>query len=161
MSEHVLKRHNKTLLLYHLVCPAKYRRDIFTPEVTKTLLDVCRGIEERYEIGFHEVGTDEDHVHFLIQSIPDLAPSRIVQTVKSIIAKRLFISHKEIKQKLWGGELWTKGYYMNTVGQYANEQIIKNYVKNQGRTYQQLYRGQPMLFGDTGGDFIPHSSAVG
>ena len=26
----------------------------------------------------------------------------------------------EIKKQLWGGELWTKGYYLNTVGQYKN-----------------------------------------
>jgi REP element-mobilizing transposase RayT len=161
MSEHVLKRHNKTLLLYHLVCPAKYRRDVFTAEVSKTLQEVCRGIEERYEIGFHEIGTDEDHVHFLIQSIPDLAPSRIVQIVKSITARMVFARHPDVKKKLWGGEFWTKGYYMNTVGQFANEKIIATYVKNQGRIYQPLYRGQPTLFGTANEDSIPRSSAAG
>ncbi len=150
MSEHVLKRHNKTLLLYHLVCPVKYRRDVFTPEVTETLKDVCLGIEKRYEIGFHEVGADEDHVHFLIQSVPDFSPSRFVQTIKSITAKQIFKQHPEVKKKLWGGEFWTKGYYINTVGQYASEQVIKNYVKNQGRTYTRIYRGQPTLFGTMG-----------
>ncbi len=146
MSDHVLKRHNKSLLLYHLVCPAKYRRDVFTPEVEKTLLDVCRGIEQRYEIGFHEVGADEDHVHFLIQTVPDLAPARMVQTIKSITAKMIFAAHPEVKKKLWGGEFWTKGYYINTVGQYGNEQTIKNYVKNQGKNYSRMHRGQPTLF---------------
>jgi REP element-mobilizing transposase RayT len=37
VSEHVLKRHNKTLLLYHIVCPSKYRRKVFTEEVEITL----------------------------------------------------------------------------------------------------------------------------
>src|SRR3989338_5737978 len=104
MSEHVLKRHNKSLLLYHLVCPVKYRRDVFTPEVTETLKDVCLGIEKRFEIGFHEVGADEDHVHFLIQTVPDLAPAKVVQTIKSITAKMVFAAHPEVKKKLWGGE---------------------------------------------------------
>ena len=146
MSEHVLKRHNKSLLLYHLVCPAKYRRDVFTPEVEQTLKEVCLGIEKRYEIGYHEIGTDEDHVHFLIQSIPDLNPSRIVQITKSITARLIFQQHPEVKKKLWGGEFWTKGYYINTVGQHGNEHTIANYVKNQGRTYQSIHRGQPTLF---------------
>lgn len=146
MSEHVLKRHNKSLLLYHLVCPAKYRRDVFTPEVEKTLKDVCLGIEKRYEIGFHEIGCDEDHVHFLIQSVPEFAPTKLAQTIKSITAKMIFASHPEVKKKLWGGEFWTKGYYINTVGKYANEQTIKNYVKNQGRTYTEIHRGAPTLF---------------
>ncbi len=146
MSEHVLKRHNKSLILYHLVCPAKYRRDVFSPEVTKTLKDVCLGIEKRYEIGYHEIGADEDHVHFLIQSIPDFAPARITQITKSITAREIFKTHPEVKKKLWGGEFWTKGYYINTVGQYGNEKVIANYVKNQGRTYSQIHRGQPSLF---------------
>ena len=64
MSEHIVKRHNKTLLLYHLVCPAKYRRDVFTKEVEATLKEVCWGISERYEIHYVEIGADEDHVHF-------------------------------------------------------------------------------------------------
>ncbi|MHB8906995.1 MAG: transposase, partial [Melioribacteraceae bacterium] len=44
MSEHVIKSHNKTLLLYHLVFPAKYRRKIFSEEVESTLKEVCIGI---------------------------------------------------------------------------------------------------------------------
>jgi REP element-mobilizing transposase RayT len=51
VSEHVLRRHNKTLLLYHLVCPAKYWRKVFTEAVEHTLTDVGKGIaEKRYEM---------------------------------------------------------------------------------------------------------------
>ncbi len=69
MAEHIIKRHNKTLLLYHIVCPAKYRKKIFTKEVEETLKQVCIGISERYEMNFVEIGADKDHVHFLVQSI--------------------------------------------------------------------------------------------
>lgn len=146
MSEHIVKRHNKTLLLYHLVCPAKYRRDVFTKEVEATLKEVCRGISERYEIHYVEIGADEDHVHFLIQSVPMMLPQGIVQITKSIIGKEIFKRHREVKRKLWGGKFWTSGYYMNTVGQYANEGVIKRYVESQGRDYRQLHRGQLELF---------------
>ena len=61
---HILKSHNKSLLLYHFVCPAKYRRDVFTEGVEVTLKKTCAGISERYEINFVEIGSDEDHVHF-------------------------------------------------------------------------------------------------
>jgi len=147
MSEHIKKSHNKSLLLYHIVAPVKYRRDVFTKEITQTLENICLDLALRYEIHFIEIGTDEDHVHFLIQSIPTFSPQRIVQTVKSITARRLFKTHPDIKQKLWGGEFWTKGgYYINTVGQYGNESIIKDYVKNQGRHYEQLHHDTPTLF---------------
>ena len=146
MSEHILKRHNKTLLLYHIVCPAKYRKKVFTEEVEYILKEVCIGIGERHEMHFVEIGADEDHVHFLIQSVPILSPQRIVQIVKSITAKEIFRLHPEVKKKLWGGKFWTSGYYANTVGQYGNEKVIKEYVRKQGRTYHQIHRGQLTLF---------------
>lgn len=82
-SEHVHKSHNKTLLLYHLVFPAKYRRKVFNKEIDLTLKEVCLEISQRYEIRFVEIGNDEDHVHFLVQSVPTLAISRIVTIIKS------------------------------------------------------------------------------
>jgi len=146
MSNHVIKRHNKNLILYHLVCPVKYRRKVLTTEVEDGLKEICIEIEKRYEIGYLEIGADEDHVHFLIQTIPNLSPSSIVQTTKSITAKEIFRQFPKVKQMLWGGKFWTSGYYINTVGYYGNEQIISEYVKNQGRSYKRIYRGTLSLF---------------
>jgi putative transposase len=148
VSEHIIKRHNKTLLLYHLVCPAKYRREVFTEAVEQTLKDVCVEISKRYEIYYVEIGSDEDHVHFLIQTVPMILPTRFVQTTKSITAKEIFLRHPEVKKKLWKGHFWTSGYYLNTVGRYGNEAVIRNYVKNQGKNYKQIYRGQLNIFED-------------
>ena len=145
MSEHILKSHNKTVLLYHLVFPAKYRRKIFTKEIENTLVDICKEISERYEINFLEIGNDEDHVHFLVQGIPKMPVSRIVQIVKSITAREVFSKHPEVKKILWGGHLWTSGFYANTVGQFASEETIKKYVQNQGKSYNKTYSGQMKL----------------
>ena len=146
MTDHILKSHNKNLLLYHLVCPSKYRRKVFTEEVEDTLKEICIGIEKRYEVHFVEIGVDEDHVHFLLQSVPMQSPTRIVKTVKSITAIELFKRHPEVKEHLWGGQFWTSGYYINTVGASGNEQVIKEYVQSQGKEYRQIYRDQLSLF---------------
>ena len=132
--------------MYHLVCPAKYRRDIFRVEVEKTLKEVCIEIGKWYEINFLEIGADEDHVHFLVQGISVLAPERIVQIIKGITAKEIFKRHPEVKKKLWGGRLWSGGYYMNTVGRYGNEKVIKEYIANQGGHHRMIYQGQLELF---------------
>ncbi len=133
-------------MLYHLVCPVKYRRKVFTKEVEETLKAVCLEISHRYEMHFVEIGSDEDHVHFLIQSVPMMRPKTMVQTTKSITAKEIFKLHPEVKHMLWGGQFWTDGYYINTVGVSGNEQIIREYVKNQGKEYKQIYRGQLAMF---------------
>ncbi len=145
-DKHIFKRHTKSLLLYHFVCPTKYRRKVLTKEVEETLKKICQGIEKRYEIYFVEIGADKDHVHFLLQSIANKSPSEIIKTVKSITAIKLFKSHPKIKEKLWGGNFWTSGFYVNTVGQYGSLSQVQKYVENQGKEYKKIYRGQLNIF---------------
>ena len=143
MSEYIHKSHNVSVLLYHFVCPAKYRRAIFSESVTETLVRTCTEISERYEIYFVEIGTDKNHVHFLIQSIPRYSPTEIITKVKSIIARQIFLHHPEVKKQLWGGEIWTDGYFVNTVSKYGNEEVIKKYLQKQGEEvedYIQLHK---------------------
>jgi REP element-mobilizing transposase RayT len=148
MSDHIIKRHNKTLLLYHLVFPLKYRKDVINKTIGESLKEICLQISERYEVHFVEIGYESDHVHFLVQSVPTFSVSEITRTIKSITAKMLFQKHPEIEAKLWGGNFWTSGYYANTVGQYANEEVIRKYVENQGNTkeYKKVYAQQLTLF---------------
>jgi putative transposase len=98
-DDHILKSHNKSLLLYHFVCPVKYRRAVFSKEVEVTLNATCKEISERYEINFVEIGSDEDDIHFLIQSVPNYSPKKVIQTIKSITAIRVF-KMPEVKKKL-------------------------------------------------------------
>jgi len=146
MSEHIIKSHNKTLLLYHLVFPVKYRRGVIKKELGETIKAIGLEISERYEIHFVEIGADEDHVHYMVQSIPKKSVTEIVTIIKSITAREMFQRHPELRQLLWGGKFWTSGYYANTVGKYGNESLIQQYVKEQGKNYDQIYRGQLTMF---------------
>lgn len=129
------------------MCPVKYRREIFNEGVSTTLKQTCLELGVRYEIQFVEIGTDDDHVHFLIQTIPNRSVSNMVKIIKSITAKQIFTIHPEVKRFLWGGNIWTMGYYINTVGQYGDLKMIQNYVKKQGITnYDQLHTQQLELF---------------
>ena len=143
MSEYVHKQHNVSILLYHLVCPAKYRRVVFSEEVDLALQDVCLEIAKRYEVVFIEIGVERDHVHFLIQSVPGYSPTKIAKIIKSITAREIFKKVPSVKDLLWGGEFWSKGYFITTVGRHGDEDTIKNYVKNQGlqeKDYKELHR---------------------
>lgn len=62
--------------------------------------DICLEIWERYEIVFIEIGTDEDHIHFLVQSIPTMTVDSIVRTIKSITDREVFMKFPEVKKGL-------------------------------------------------------------
>ena len=147
MVDHIFSSHNKTLLIFHLVCPVKFRRDIFTAGNEPTFKSICLELAPRYDYTFLEIGIDEYHVHFLIQTVPNILISAMVQTIKSITAIEMFKRHPEVKRFLWGGEFWTDGYYLNTVGRYGNRKMIENYVKKQGiKGYRQLHHQTLSLF---------------
>ena len=131
--------------MYHLVFPAKYRRAIFDNKVDKILKQVCLEIEKRYQIKFIEIGTDKDHVHFLVQSVPRYSVTKIVTMVKSLTAREIFRRCPQVKKQLWGGEFWTDGYFATTVGKHGNEEMIGKYVKNQGNEYTKLHEDHQLV----------------
>ena len=139
MSKFIHKSHNVTVLLYHLVFPAKYRRAVFDKGVDRALADACVEIEKRYQIQFLEIGTDDDHVHFLVQSVPRYSVTRLATMIKSLSAREVFKKCPNVKKQLWGGEFWSDGYFASTVGKHGNEQMISKYVKNQGQEYTKLH----------------------
>ena len=75
-----------------------------------------------------------------------MLPANMVKIIKSITAKSIFKQCPEVKKSLWGGQFWTSGYYLNTVGRYGNEQVIAKYVKEQGKEYRQIHRDQLTIF---------------
>ena len=120
MSEYIHKSHNVSVLLYHQVCPTKYRRAVLVEPVEAMLPRICLVIESRYEITFLEIGADRDHVHFLIQSVPTLSPSRLAQIIKSLTARELSRRLPQLKKELWGGAFWSSGSFINTVGHHEH-----------------------------------------
>ena len=118
-------------------------------KVDMEIKNVCSEIARRYEINFLEIGTDKDHVHFLIQSVPMYNPTRIVTIVKSITAKEVFKRVPELRKELWGGAFWSSGYFITTVGRVGCEnKVVFEYVKTQGRDkeYRKIHEDQLKLF---------------
>ena len=99
MGDLIRKSHNVLILMYHFVCVSRYRRFVTTNEVDAVLKNVCLEISKRYEIRFWEIGTEEDHVHFLIQSVPSYTPTKIVTKIKSIIAREVFSLVPSVKKQ--------------------------------------------------------------
>ena len=132
--------HKVYLIKYHLIFIIKYRKDLFlNNDYVEYLKIILTEIEKRYFLNPETIGFEEDHVHMLMQAAPRYSPSRVMQIVKSITAREMFNKFPEIKKELWGGELWSDGGYIGTVGEGTNADIIRKYIQKQGRKGDQLH----------------------
>ena len=127
-----------------MVFCVKYRKKLLlNSELIIFLKNTCFGIGERYYFEFDAIGTDGDHTHLFVGAEPKYSPSKVMQIIKSITARQIFKEYPEIKKQLWGGEFWSDGGYIGTVGDGTTSDVIKNYVQNQGNqeekeAYQQM-----------------------
>ena len=140
MEDDLCKSYHKVFKIkYHFVFCIKYRKDLFLEnKYVETVREICKGLEERYSMRFETIGFDEDHVHLMLQSVPKYSASQIFRLVKSITAQKLFEKHPDLKKELWGGEFWSDGGFVGAVGEGINAEIIRKYIKNQGRKGEQL-----------------------
>jgi len=118
---------------YHLVIVMKYRRKILLKkEYIDYMCSLIKDVAERYEFEIEEIGCDGDHVHILLSAPPRLSPSTVMQIIKSITARMMFKQFPEIKKQLWGGELWSDGGFVGTIGETQGLEGIRKYIKRQG-----------------------------
>ena len=123
---------------YHIVFVIKYRKSVITAEIFEFLKTVLKEIEERYYLGFEALGSDGDHLHLVVEAAPRYSPSKIIQICKSISAIQIFKQFPEVKKDLWGGEFWSDGGHVDTVGDGNGLEEVKAYVRNQGKDSAQL-----------------------
>ncbi|NTU46987.1 IS200/IS605 family transposase [Candidatus Roizmanbacteria bacterium] len=119
---------------YHIVFPVKYHKALLNEEVTKYIKEIAQEIESRYFMELEKIGCDTNHIHLLCGADPKYAPGALVRVFKSVTAKKVFKQFPTIKKELWGGEFWSDGYYVATVGEAGNWKVVEAYVQNQGTT---------------------------
>ena len=140
MAEDKLRRgyHCVWQIHYHIVFPVKYRKVLLDNEVVDIIKETAIGIQERYMIEIEAMGMDNNHIHVLCGAHPKISPGRIVQIFKSITAREIFRRKPSVKKELWGGEFWSDGYYVGTVGEKANWDTVEKYIKKQGKPKEEL-----------------------
>jgi len=122
-----------------MVLVLKFRKHLITNEIFEFMKQICKGIEERYYLKFDAIGHEEDHVHILVRGAPRYSPSRIMQICKSILAIQIFKKFPKLKEdELWGGEFWSDGGHVDTIGDGRALDQVKKYVLSQGRNVNQL-----------------------
>jgi len=116
---------------YHMVTAVKYRKLLLNPAIEECVRQSMKGITERYEIVIDEIGFDQNHIHIFCGAKPSMSPMEIITILKSIPAKIVFRQFPKLKEEvLWGGEFWSDGKYIGTIGDAANEEVIRRYIRN-------------------------------
>jgi len=123
--------HCRYQIRYHIVWKVKYSRRILFGKRLKYLKELIKEISERYEYVLEAVGVDDNHVHVFAGAHPEISPAKLIQVIKSITAREMFKEYPEIRKYLWGGAMWSIGYYVRTVSDGPLDKVIKKYVKEQ------------------------------
>jgi putative transposase len=115
---------------YHLVWSTKYRKSVLVPPVDETLKKVLTQTADEH--GYEILGMEvmPDHVHIFLSAPPAISPAVIAKILKGTSARRLFMTHPQLKRQLWGGHLWNPSYYVGIAG-HVNAETIKRYIEEQ------------------------------
>ena len=117
-------------LQYHIVWCTKYRRKVLTAGADEDCKQLLLDLAEEYGFRIPAMEVMPDHVHVLIDAKPQFYISDMVKIMKGTLARRLFLLHPEMKEKLWGGHLWNPSYCVVTVSDRSREQV-EEYIRSQ------------------------------
>jgi putative transposase len=95
------------------------------------LQEIFQEIAQEYEIEIDTLDVQEDHVHLFVLAPPRYAPADLVRILKSRSAKQMFAEFPVLRQRLWGGKLWSDGYFVRSVGDQVTAEVIRRYIRYQ------------------------------
>ena len=73
---------------------------------------------------------EKEGIHMMFSFKPKVAPTDVVRMLKGHSARVFLSRHPEKNSKFWGGHIWTRSYYMSTVGNMSKE-VVERYINNQ------------------------------
>ena len=121
-------------LKYHLVWIPKYRKSLLLGSIEKRIKELFYEIAEEHDFEILAMELIPDHVHLFVSAAPKRAPRKIVSIFKVITSKIIFEEFPQVKKKLWGGHLWSAGYYAASVGDKVTAEMVKKYIRHQRQT---------------------------
>ena len=124
--------HSVFCLYYHLVLVVKYRRKVFTDDMSQYAKDIFVRLSEPYNISLEEWNHDIDHIHIVFKAHPNSELSKFINAYKSASSRLIKRDFPEVRQKLWKEMFWSRSFCLLTTG-CAPISVIKKYIENQGK----------------------------
>ena len=124
-------RHCVFKMHVHLVFVTKYRRGVFTKEVIDDLRGIFASVCADFESQLVELDGEHDHVHLLVEYPPKVAISNLVNSLKGVSSRMIRKKNDpNIREKLWGGALWSPSYFAGSCGG-APIELVRQYIEQQ------------------------------
>lgn len=128
MNDYRRTKTTVSLINYHFVFCPRYRRKIFlNTKVEERFKELVQEICGELDISIVAMECDKDHVHLFLNTPPTLSPADTMAKIKGVTSKRL---REEFSHLQHLPSLWTRSYFVSTVGSVSSE-TIKHYVENQ------------------------------
>lgn len=124
--------HSVFCLYYHLVLVVKYRRKVFTDDMSQYAKDIFVRLSKPYNISLEEWNHDIDHIHIMFKAHPNSELSKFINAYKSASSRLIKRDFPEVRQKLWKEMFWSRSFCLLTTGG-APISVIKKYIENQGK----------------------------
>ena len=124
--------HSVFSLHYHLVLVVKYRREVFTDEISDFAKDMFIEIGKKYNITLTEWNHDKDHIHILFKAHPNSELSKFINAYKSASSRLIKKNFPHIRKRLWKETFWSRSFCLLTTDG-APIDTIKKYIENQGQ----------------------------
>lgn len=123
--------HCKYLIQYHIIWCPKFRFSVLKSDTEETLKQILQKICDDYGYKIKALEVMPDHIHIFVDVPQTIAPCDVVRTLKSISAIEMIKSFPELKRFYARcGVLWSRGYFISTVGQISEATVIK-YIEEQ------------------------------
>jgi len=113
---------------FHIIFCPKYRRKVLTGQVKARLLELLKIKADELSLDIQDVTIMPDHVHLFVKASPVLAPHYIVGQLKGYSSRILRNEFPSLKSRL--PSLWTRSYYIESVG-HISEDTIRKYIEDQ------------------------------
>ena len=113
------KNRHKYLLQYHIIFVCKYRNKLLVSKsVSDDIKQFSYEICQKHNVIIHKMETDKDHIHYMIETEPNINLSDLVRTMKSYTTYHIWKSHNEYLSKQFWKErtFWTDGYFVCSIG---------------------------------------------
>lgn len=124
--------HSVFLLYYHLILVVKYRRKVFSDQMSQYAKNIFIRISSSYNITLEEWNHDNDHVHVMVRAHPNTEISKFINAYKSASSRLIKKDFPEVRRKLWKEIFWSRSYCLLTTGG-APIEIIRKYIESQSR----------------------------